>query len=49
VLSNPPVINSWRPAAAAAGADPAALSQEVSPLLEYPSIMQAWTGLVANR
>jgi hypothetical protein len=30
------------------GADPNALSQEASPPLEYPSITQAWTGLVAG-
>lgn len=48
LLSNPPAINSWRPAATATGADPAALSQEASPPLEYPSITQAWTGLAAG-
>jgi hypothetical protein len=48
VLSNRPVINSWRPVAAG-GADPGALSQEVSPPLEYPSITEAWTGQVASR
>jgi hypothetical protein len=48
LLSNPPAINAWRPAAAATGADPTALSQEAAPPLEYPSITQAWTGLVAG-
>jgi hypothetical protein len=48
LLSNPPAINSWRPAATTTGADPNALSQEASPPLEYPSITQAWTGLVAG-
>jgi hypothetical protein len=48
VLSNPAVINSWRPLAAG-GADPDALSQELSPPLEYPSITEAWTGRVASR
>jgi hypothetical protein len=46
ILSDPPAINSWRPKAAAGGADPNALSQELSPPLEYPSITQAWTGQV---
>ena len=49
LLSNPPAINSWRPAAASSGADPDALSQEVSPPLEYPSISQAWTGQAAGK
>ena len=48
LLSNPPAINSWRPTATTTGADPNALSQEASPPLEYPSIAQAWTGLVAG-
>jgi hypothetical protein len=48
LLSNPPAINSWRPAATATGGDPNALSQEASPPLEYPSITQAWTGLAAG-
>jgi hypothetical protein len=39
LVSNPPAINGWRPAA---GSD--ALSQELSPPLEYPSITEAWTG-----
>jgi hypothetical protein len=47
LLASPPAINAWRPAAAVTGADPAALSQEAAPPLEYPSITQAWTGLVA--
>jgi hypothetical protein len=38
LLGNPPVINAWRPAA-----DSDALSQEMSPPLEYPSITEAWT------
>jgi hypothetical protein len=42
LLSSPPAINTWRPAAT--GADPDALSQELSPPLEYPSITEAWTG-----
>lgn len=46
ILSDPPAINSWRPQPAAGGADPSALSQELSPPLEYPSITQAWTGQV---
>ncbi|HEY4464139.1 MAG TPA: hypothetical protein VGN41_15845 [Streptosporangiaceae bacterium] len=49
LLSNPPAINSWRPAARSGGADPDALSQEVSPPLEYPSITEAWTGPVTGR
>jgi hypothetical protein len=49
LLSNPPAINSWRPAAPGGGADPNALSQEVSPPLEYPSITEAWTGQVTGR
>ena len=48
VLSNPPVINSWRPTAPG-GADPDALSQELSPPLEYPSITEAWTGQAGHR
>jgi hypothetical protein len=44
LVNNPPAINSWRPAAA--GPDPDALSQELSPPLEYPSITEAWTGRV---
>jgi hypothetical protein len=43
LLSTPPAINSWRPVATVSGADPNALSQEVAPPLEYPSITQAWT------
>jgi hypothetical protein len=46
LLSAPSAINSWRPVATTTGADPNALSQEASPPLEYPSIAQAWTGLV---
>ncbi len=47
VLSNPGAINSWRPTARAySGVDPNALSQELSPPLEYPSITEAWTGKV---
>lgn len=49
VLATPEAINSWRPAApAVSGVDPLILSQEVSPPLEYPSIAQAWTGLVGR-
>ncbi|GIH15708.1 hypothetical protein [Rugosimonospora africana] len=48
VLNNPTAINSWRPVPAA-GADADALSQELSPPLEYPSIAQAWTGQVGDR
>ena len=47
VLATPEAINSWRPVAApVSGVDPLALSQELSPPLEYPSITQAWTGQV---
>jgi hypothetical protein len=49
LLTSPPAINAWRPAAPAGGADPNALSQEASPPLEYPSITEAWTGRVAGR
>ncbi|HEY2671673.1 MAG TPA: hypothetical protein VGJ07_15045, partial [Rugosimonospora sp.] len=48
VLSNPAAINSWRPAPNT-GADTDALSQELSPPLEYPSIAEAWTGRAAGR
>lgn len=48
VLSNPTAINAWRPAAPAGGADPTALSQELAPPLEYPSITEAWTGRVES-
>ncbi len=41
LVNNPPAINGWRPVAA--GTDPDALSQELSPPLEYPSITEAWT------
>jgi hypothetical protein len=44
LLANPAAINGWRPSAPAGGADPNALSQELSPPLEYPSITEAWTG-----
>lgn len=47
VLSNPVVINAWRPSPPAGAADATveatALSQELSPPLEYPSITEAWT------
>ena len=47
ILSTPETINTWRPTAApVSGVDPLALSQELSPPLEYPSITQAWTGQV---
>jgi hypothetical protein len=49
LLTNPPAINSWRPPAPSGGADPDALSQEMSPPLEYPSISEAWSGQVAGR
>jgi hypothetical protein len=48
VLSNPKVINGWRPAPAGAAADAEILSQELSPPLEYPSITEAWTGEVTR-
>jgi hypothetical protein len=48
VLKNPFAINSWRPAPPP-GADPDALSQQLSPPLEYPSITEAWTGRAAGR
>src|SRR5215470_5221801 len=43
LLNNPAAINGWRPTATGP-ADPDALSQELSPPLEYPSITEAWTG-----
>jgi hypothetical protein len=49
VVSNPKVINGWRPAPAAGAADPDVLSQELAPPLEYPSITEAWTGQVQAR
>ncbi|MCU1655871.1 MAG: hypothetical protein JWO57_527 [Pseudonocardiales bacterium] len=49
VLSNPKVINGWRPAPAAGTADAGVLSQELVPPLEYPSITEAWTGQVQSR
>jgi hypothetical protein len=49
LLNNPPAINAWRPAVPSGGADPNALSQEMSPPLEYPSITEAWTGQVTGR
>jgi hypothetical protein len=48
VLSNPKVINGWRPAPTGAAADAEILSQELSPPLEYPSITEAWTGEVTR-
>ncbi|MEV6742478.1 hypothetical protein AB0N14_38670 [Streptomyces sp. NPDC051104] len=44
VRSTPGVINSWRPPAAESGSEPDALSQQASPPMEYPSIIEAWTG-----
>jgi hypothetical protein len=44
VTSSPVQINAWRPAAASP-----ALSQELSPPLEYPSITEAWTGRTAQK
>jgi hypothetical protein len=49
VLSNPVVINAWRPSPPAGTADATVLSQELSPPLEYPSITEAWTGERTDR
>ncbi|GAA5190901.1 hypothetical protein GCM10023322_47160 [Rugosimonospora acidiphila] len=43
VLKTPTAINGWRPVPATT-TDADALSQELSPPLEYPSITEAWTG-----
>jgi len=44
VTRTPGAVNAWRPVPATSTADPDALSQELSPPLEYPSITEAWTG-----
>lgn len=44
VLSQPGAINTWRPPTSA---EPTELyQQQVAPPLEYPSIVEAWTGQV---
>ena len=49
ILSNPAVINTWRPVAVQGTPDNAVLlSQMQSPPLEYPSIAEAWTGRVTG-
>ncbi|HEY3714675.1 MAG TPA: hypothetical protein VGL39_09125 [Jatrophihabitantaceae bacterium] len=49
VLSNPVVINAWRPSPPPDSVDATVLSQELSPPLEYPSITEAWTGGESGR
>ena len=44
LLANLAAINGWRSSAPGSGVDSNALSQELSPPLEYPSITEAWTG-----